>query len=92
VAITIGAKAVVILNGRPTRPVQTRSIRQGDPCAPLFIIFALEGLNYLLKEALADGSLRGIGFEEVDIHLAQQLYSDKTSIMIEATVENARQC
>jgi hypothetical protein len=88
-AITGNANAMELINGRPTREVKiTRSIRQGCPAAPLFFILVLEPLNCAIREALENGTLKGICFEEVDVQVAHQFYSDNTSVMIEATVEN----
>jgi hypothetical protein len=92
-AITINANTAVLINGRPTKVIDiTRSVRQGCPIAPLLFILALQALDCLLKDALARESLKGIWFEEVEVQVSHQFYSDNTSVLIEATAANARVC
>jgi hypothetical protein len=92
-AITVNANAVVLVNGRATGEVRiTRSVRQGCPIAPLLFTLLLEALNWMFKKAMLRGTLKGLYFDEIEVHLVQQFYSDNTSVMIEATAANARTC
>jgi hypothetical protein len=46
----------------------------------------------MLKKSIERGTLHGITFDETEATLAQQFYSDNTSIMIRATQEDAKEC
>ena len=49
-----------MINGIPRGSIKpTRGIRQGDPLSPYLFLLCSEGLNGLLKKAMARGELRG---------------------------------
>ncbi|XP_071703931.1 uncharacterized protein [Rutidosis leptorrhynchoides] len=51
----------VLINGSPTKEFNLeRGIRQGDPLSPFLFILAAEGLNIMVKAAVAKGMYRGV--------------------------------
>lgn len=92
-AKTVGATSAVLLHGRVTKVVEiTRSVWQGCPISPLIFIIVLKALSCMISEALIEGSLRGIKFEEEGLHLTQQFFTDNTTMMIEADLRNVEEC
>lgn len=53
---------------------------------------ALEALNDMIEAALERGSLKGIRFEEDNLHLAQQFFADNTNMLLVVEVENVKEC
>jgi hypothetical protein len=82
-AITVNVNAIVIVNGKATGEIRiTRLVRQVCLIAPLQFILLLEPVNWILKKAISGGSTRGVYFDEIDVHLAQQFYSKTMYIMM----------
>lgn len=84
----------VLVNGSPTDEFKMeKGIRQGDPLAPFLFLVVAEGLNGLLKQAVATNNYRpmkvgkGIG---VDVDLLQ--FADDALFFGEACAENVVTC
>lgn len=80
-----GATSLVLLNGRLTNRVPlTRSVTQGCPLSPLLFILAFDPLNAMLKDVIIRGSIVGVQFPTLDLHLLQNMFADDLYMVIRA--------
>ncbi|XP_071699700.1 uncharacterized protein [Rutidosis leptorrhynchoides] len=69
----------VLINGSPTKEFSPgRGIRQGDPISPFLFIIVAEGLNILVKRALANGLLQGLRIGNDNLIITHLQYADDT--------------
>ncbi|XP_071704175.1 uncharacterized protein [Rutidosis leptorrhynchoides] len=81
----------VLINGSPTKEFSPkRGIRQGDPISPFLYIIVAEGLNILVKRALANGHLQGLNIEHDNLIITHLQYADDTIFFGEWNKRNAK--
>ena len=70
-----------LINGVPCGFIKpTRGIRQGDPLSPYLFLLCSEGLNGLLKKAMAVGDLRGFSFCKNGPQISHLFFADDSLI------------
>ncbi|XP_071695782.1 uncharacterized protein [Rutidosis leptorrhynchoides] len=81
----------VLINGSPTKEFSPeRGIRQGDPISPFLFIIVAEGLNILVKRALANGHLQGLKIGHDNLNITHLQYADDTIFFGEWNKRNAK--
>ncbi|KAL6554936.1 hypothetical protein OROGR_006194 [Orobanche gracilis] len=71
------ARASVLVNGSPTREFSLqKGVRQGDPLSSFLFIIAMEGLNLVMKEAVAKGVFKGVAIPGSNTTLSHLFYAD----------------
>ncbi|GKB26926.1 reverse transcriptase domain, reverse transcriptase zinc-binding domain protein [Tanacetum coccineum] len=67
-----------------------RGVRQGDPLSPFLFIFAAEGLNAIVTEAVEKGIFRGVMVGTNKVSVSHIQYADDTIFFGEWNKENAK--
>ncbi|XP_071727386.1 uncharacterized mitochondrial protein AtMg01250-like [Rutidosis leptorrhynchoides] len=81
----------VLINGSPTKEFSPeRGIRQGDPISPFLFIIVAEGLNILVKRALANGHLQRLKIGHDNLTITHLQYADDTIFFGEWNKRNAK--
>ncbi|PWA63317.1 Transposon TX1 [Artemisia annua] len=81
----------ILVNGSPTEEFRLeRGVRQGDPLSPFLFIIAAEGLNAIVKEAVAKGIFNGVRVGSNQVVVSHLQYADDTIFFGEWSRENAR--
>lgn len=85
------ATANVLVNGSPSGQFRLeRGIRQGDPLSPFLFLVAAEGLNLMVKKAIAEGTLKAAKVGKDKVVVSHLQYADDTIFTLEGSVDNAR--
>jgi hypothetical protein len=68
----------LLVNGAPTKPFYpSRGLRQGDPLSPFMFIIMMEGLSRTIKDAMEEGTIKGLRlYEECPTTTHQQFVDD----------------
>ena len=71
----------ILINGVPRRCIKpTRGIRQGDSLSPYLFLLRLEGLNGLIKKAIAVGDLRGFSLCKSSPQISHLFFANESLI------------
>ena len=74
-----------LINGVPRGSIKpTSGIRQGDPLSPYLFLLCSEGLNGLLKKAVAKGDLRGFSLCKNGPQISYLFFADDSLIFCHA--------
>lgn len=78
----------VMVNGKPTPQFgMERGLRQGDPISPFLFNIVVEGLNCMLKKALALGLIGGEDFGNNKVHITHLQFADDTVIFLKPRMD-----
>ena len=71
----------ILINGVPQRCIKpTRGICQGDSLSPYLFLLRLEGLNGLIKKAIAVGDLRGFSLCKSNPQISHLFFANESLI------------
>ncbi|GKD38647.1 reverse transcriptase domain, reverse transcriptase zinc-binding domain protein, partial [Tanacetum coccineum] len=81
----------ILVNGSLTKEFgMEKGVRQGDPLSPFLFIIAAEGINAIVKEAVAKGIFKGILVGKDEICISHLQYANDTVFFGEWDKENAQ--
>ncbi|GJY48443.1 reverse transcriptase domain, reverse transcriptase zinc-binding domain protein [Tanacetum coccineum] len=81
----------ILVNGSPSEVFGLeRGVRQGDPLSPFLFIFAAEGLNAIVTEAVKKCIFRGVVVGVNNVTVSHLQYADDTIFFGEWNKENAK--
>lgn len=80
-----------LINGSPLgRVTPSKGLRQGDPLCPFLFILCTEVLSCLCKNAMDNGSLRGLQVSQRSPHVNHLLFADDTMLFCKMNEKNCR--
>jgi hypothetical protein len=80
----------LLVNGAPTKPFYpSRGLRQGDPLSPFLFIIMMEGLRRTIKDAIEEGTIKGLRLYEECPTTTHQQFVDDTMLHGIPTVKEA---
>lgn len=75
------------INGKPTSLFHpSRGLRQGDPLSPYIFILISNVLTWMMKKALAEGTLKGIQVNKHCPKLSHLLFADDVICFLDGTI------
>jgi len=80
----------ILVNGSPSEIFSpSRGLRQGDPLSPFLFILMMEGLGRSIKNAKANGKIKGLQLSENGLALTDQQFVDDTLLQGIPTIKEA---
>lgn len=81
----------VLVNGSSSLDFQMeKGVRQGDPLSPFLFIIAVEGLNWMFKNAVSQGSLCGLAMGNAGPIITHLQFADDTLVFCKAILEEVQ--
>ena len=74
----------VLVNGCPTEEFFIgKGLRQGDPLSPFLFNLVVEVLSKMMDKARERGMIKGIGFNNDELHITHLQFADDTMLFID---------
>lgn len=88
-ALVTSSSFSILVNGSPSKIfIPSRGLRQGDPLSPFLFILMMEGLGRLIKQAKAEGKIKGLQLSENGQTLTHQQFVEDTMLQGVPTVKS----